>query len=141
MIEVRDVAIQFDSRVLYEHVNLKFTDGNCYGLIGANGAGKSTFLRILSRDLEPHSGEVYIPENETLYMLKQDQFAYDKHTVLNTVLMGNEELYRIMDAKDKLYAKADFSEADGILAGELEGRFAELDGWKLKAMQLLCWMD
>src|SRR5690554_1901812 len=109
MIEVRDITMQFDSRVLYKHVNLKFTDGNCYGLIGANGAGKSTFLRILNKDLEPDSGQVYIPENETLYMLKQDQFAYDEYTVLNTVIMGHEALYKIMDAKDKLYAKVDFN--------------------------------
>ncbi len=133
MIEVRNVAVQFDSRVLYENVNLKFTDGNCYGLIGANGAGKSTFLRILSKDLEPDAGQVYIPENETLYMLKQDQFAYDEYSVLNTVMMGNEELYKIMDAKEKLYAKSDFTEADGILAGELEGRFDEMDGWNAES--------
>ena len=133
MIEVRNVAVQFDSRVLYENVNLKFTDGNCYGLIGANGAGKSTFLRVLSKDLEPDTGSVYVPENETLYMLKQDQFAYDDYTVLNTVMMGNEELFKIMAAKDELYAKSDFSEADGILAGELEGRFEELDGWNAES--------
>ena len=133
MIEVRNVAVQFDARVLYDNVNLKFTDGNCYGLIGANGAGKSTFLRILSKDLEPDTGSVYIPENETLFMLKQDQFAYDKYTVLDTVMMGNEELFKIMAAKDKLYAKADFTEADGLLAGELEGRFEELDGWNAES--------
>ncbi|MBS3988007.1 MAG: ATP-binding cassette domain-containing protein [Erysipelothrix sp.] len=133
MIEVRDITMQFDSRVLYEHVNLKFTDGNCYGLIGANGAGKSTFLRILSKDLEPDSGQVFIPENETLYMLKQDQFAYDEYTVLETVMMGHEALYTIMVEKDKLYAKANFSEADGILAGELEDKFAEMDGWNAES--------
>lgn len=134
MIEVRDVGIQFGSRVLYDHVNLKFTDGNCYGLIGANGAGKSTFLKVLSGDLEPNSGSVYIPDNETLYMLKQDQFAYDSHSVLNTVIMGNEELYRIMSEKDELYAKADFNEEDGVLAGDLEAKFAEMDVGMRKAM-------
>ncbi|NLW15313.1 MAG: ATP-binding cassette domain-containing protein [Erysipelothrix sp.] len=133
MIEVRDVAVQFGSQVLYEHVNLKFTDGNCYGLIGANGAGKSTFLRVLSKELEPNSGHVYIPENETLYMLKQDQYAYDAYTVLDTVMMGNEELYKIMAEKDALYAKADFSEADGILAGELEAKFGEMNGWNAES--------
>lgn len=129
MIEVRDISVQFGSQVLYEHVNLKFTDGNCYGLIGANGAGKSTFLKVLSKELEPNTGQVIIPENETLYMLNQDQFAYDNYTVLNAVMVGNEELFKIMEAKNELYAKADFSEEDGILAGELEARFAEMDGW------------
>ena len=133
MIEVRNIAVQFDSRVLYENVNLKFTDGNCYGLIGANGAGKSTFLRVLSKDLEPDAGQVIIPENETLYMLKQDQFAYDDYTVLNTVIMGNEKLYKIMTEKDALYQKADFNEADGIRAGDLEAQFAEMDGWNAES--------
>ncbi len=133
MIEVRDVAVQFGSQVLYENVNLKFTDGNCYGLIGANGAGKSTFLRVLSKDLEPNAGQVYIPENETLYMLKQDQFAYDEYSVLNTVIMGNEKLYKIMEQKDALYAKENFSEEDGILAGELEDIYAEMDGWNAES--------
>lgn len=133
MIEVRDVSVQFGSQVLYEHVNLKFTDGNCYGLIGANGAGKSTFLRVLSGDLEPNTGHVHIPEDETLYMLKQDQFAYDEFTVLNTVMMGSEDLFKVMAEKDALYAKPDFSEEDGILAGELEARFAEMDGWNAES--------
>ncbi|HEY4537184.1 MAG TPA: ATP-binding cassette domain-containing protein, partial [Erysipelothrix sp.] len=133
MIEVKNIAVQFDARVLYENVNLKFTDGNCYGLIGANGAGKSTFLKVLSQEIEPDSGQVIIPENETLYMLKQDQFAYDDYTVLNTVMMGNEKLYKIMTEKDALYQKADFNEADGILAGELEAQFAEMDGWNAES--------
>lgn len=133
MIEVKNIAVQFDARVLYENVNLKFTDGNCYGLIGANGAGKSTFLKVLSQEIEPDSGQVIIPENETLYMLKQDQFSYDEYTVLNTVMMGNEKLYKIMTEKDALYQKADFNEADGILAGELEAQFAEMDGWNAES--------
>ncbi len=133
MIEVRDITVQFGSQVLYEHVNLKFTDGNCYGLIGANGAGKSTFFRVLSKELEPNSGHVYIPDNETLYMLKQDQFAYDAYTVLDTVMMGNEALYKIMTEKDALYAKADFSEEDGILAGELEAKYGEMNGWNAES--------
>ncbi len=133
MIEVRDITVQFGSQVLYEHVNLKFTDGNCYGLIGANGAGKSTFFRVLSKELEPNAGYVHIPENETLYMLKQDQFAYDAYTVLDTVMMGNEALYRIMKEKDALYAKPDFSEADGILAGELEAKYADMNGWNAES--------
>ncbi len=133
MIEVRDVAVQFGSQVLYENVNLKFTDGNCYGLIGANGAGKSTFLRVLSKDLEPNAGHVHVPENETLYMLKQDQFAYDEYKVLDTVIMGNEKLYKIMEEKDSLYAKSDFSEEDGIRAGELEDIYAEMDGWNAES--------
>lgn len=133
MIEVRDVTVQFGSQVLYENVNLKFTDGNCYGLIGANGAGKSTFLRVLSKDLEPNAGHVYIPEDETLYMLKQDQFAYDEFTVINTVMMGNEKLYKIIEQKDALYAKPDFSEEDGLLVADLEGEFAEMDGWNAES--------
>ncbi len=133
MIEVRDVTVQFGSRVLYENVNLKFTDGNCYGLIGANGAGKSTFLRVLSKDLEPNAGHVYIPENETLYMLKQDQFAYDEYTVMDTVIMGNEELYNIIQQKNELYAKPDFSEEDGLKVADLEGLFAEMDGWNAES--------
>lgn len=133
MIETTNISVRFGAKPLYENVNLKFTDGNCYGIIGANGAGKSTFLKVLSKELEPDTGQVILPPNETLYMLKQDQFAYDEYTVLDTVMMGNVELYKIMKQKNELYSKTDFSEEDGILAGELEAKFAEMDGWNAES--------
>ncbi|MEG0314617.1 MAG: ATP-binding cassette domain-containing protein [Erysipelotrichaceae bacterium] len=133
MIATNNVAVRFGGRTLYENVNLKFSDGNCYGLIGANGAGKSTFLRVLSGELEPNDGNVVMNPNETLFTLKQDHFAYDDKTVLETVMMGNAKLFEIMHEKDALYAKEDFNEEDGIKAGELEGIFAELDGWNAES--------
>ena len=133
MITVSNVSLQFGGNTLFKNVDLKFTNGNCYGIIGANGAGKSTFLRILCGDLEPTTGEVIIPKTERISVLKQDHFAYDAYTVLDTVIMGNARLYEIMQQKDALYAKEDFSEADGELAAELEGEFAELDGWEAEA--------
>lgn len=129
MIETQNVSVRFGSRTLYDNVNLKFTDGNCYGLIGANGAGKSTFLRVLSGELKPDTGSVIIKPNETVFTLKQDHFAFDEYTVLETVLMGNTKLYEVKREKDEIYCKEDFSEADGIRAGELEAAFADMDGW------------
>lgn len=130
MITVSNVSLQFGGQMLFKDVDLKFTNGNCYGIIGANGAGKSTFLRILCGEIEPTTGDVIIPKETRLSVLKQDHFAYDEYTVLDTVIMGNERLYEIMKQKDELYAKEDFSEADGDLAAELEGEFAELNGWE-----------
>lgn len=133
MIETQDISVRFGSRTLYDKVNLKFTDGNCYGLIGANGAGKSTFLRVLSGDLQPDTGRVIIKPNETVFTLKQDHFAFDDYTVLQTVLMGNTKLFEIMKEKDEIYCKEDFSEEDGIKAGDLEAKFAEMDGWNAES--------
>lgn len=121
MITVNDVSVQFGGTFLFKNVNLKFTNGNCYGVIGANGAGKSTFLRVICGELEASSGEVIIPEEERLSVLKQDHFAYDEYTVLDTVIMGNARLYEIMQEKDALYAKEDFTDEDGEKAAELEG--------------------
>ena len=130
MITVSDVSLQFGGQNLFTHVNLKFTPGNCYGVIGANGAGKSTFLRILSGELEPSSGEVTIDAKTRMSVLKQNHFAYDEYTVLDTVICGNPRLYEVMKQKDALYAKEDFSEEDGNLAADLESEFAELNGWE-----------
>ncbi len=129
MITISELSLSFGGQSLFSSVNLKFTPGNCYGIIGANGAGKSTFLRILSGDLEPTKGEVIIPPAMRMSVLKQDHYAFDEYTVLDTIIMGNPRLYEIMKQKDALYAKEDFSEEDGILASELEGEFAELNGW------------
>ena len=119
MITINNVSMQFGGSTLFKNVNLKFTEANCYGVIGANGAGKSTFLRILCGDLEPTTGEVIIPKEQRLSVLKQDHFAYDQFNVLDTVIMGNERLYNIMQEKDALYAKEDFSDEDGVKASEL----------------------
>lgn len=129
MIAVNGVGLRYGDKKLFEDVNLKFTPGNCYGVIGANGAGKSTFLKILSGDVEPNEGDVSITPGERLAVLKQDHFEFDEFAVLNTVIMGHKRLYEIMQEKDALYMKEDFSEEDGIKASELEGEFAELDGW------------
>ncbi|MBO4937221.1 MAG: ATP-binding cassette domain-containing protein [Clostridia bacterium] len=133
MITVNNVSIQFGSRKLFEDVNLKFTKGNCYGIIGANGAGKSTFLRIISGDLEPTSGNVEIGKRERLSVLQQNQEAYNDQTVLKTVLLGHKRLCEIMDEKEVLYNKADFTDEDGVRLGELEAEFADLDGWNAEA--------
>ena len=133
MITVSNVSVQFGGSTLFKNVNLKFTNGNCYGVIGANGAGKSTFLRVLCGELEPASGEVVMPKEERLSVLKQDHFAYDEYTVLDTVIMGNARLYEIMQEKDALYAKEDFTEEDGVKASELEAEFAELNGWEAES--------
>ncbi|EGO5159585.1 ATP-binding cassette domain-containing protein [Enterococcus faecalis] len=130
MITVNDVSLQFPDRKLFEEVNIKFTPGNCYGLIGANGAGKSTFLKILSGEIQPTTGVVSMGPNERLATLKQNHFDYEDYTVLETVIMGHKRLYEVMKEKDAIYMKEDFSDEDGIRAAELEGEFAELDGWE-----------
>ena len=127
------VTIRFGKRTLFEDVNIKFNKGCCYGIIGANGAGKSTFLKVLSGELEPSKGEVTKDKNERLSVLKQDHFAFEEYTVMDTVIMGNDELYSIMKEKDAIYAKPDFSEEDGMKAAKLEERFAELDGWNAES--------
>ncbi|MAX80622.1 MAG: ABC-F family ATPase [Crocinitomicaceae bacterium] len=129
MIAVNNLSLQFGKRVLFDEVNIKFTDGNCYGVIGANGAGKSTFLKILSGDIDPTGGHISIEPGKRLAVLKQDHNAYNENTVLDTVMMGHNELYRIMKEKDAIYAKPDFSDEDGMKASELEAQFAEMDGW------------
>ena len=133
MLNTIGVTVRFGKRVLFEDVNIKFAKGNCYGIIGANGAGKSTFLKVLSGELEPSKGEVVLDKGERLSILKQDHFAYEDFRVLDTVIMGNHELYDIMKEKDALYSKADFSEEDGMKAAKLEERFAELDGWNAES--------
>ena len=133
MITVNDVSMNFSGQTLFKHVDLKFIPGNCYGIIGANGAGKSTFLRILSGDLEPTTGEVIIPKEERMSILKQDHFQYDAYTVLDTVIMGNQRLYDIMKEKDALYEKEDFTDEDGVKASELEAEFAEMNGWEAES--------
>ena len=130
MITVTNVSLNFSGQNLFSDVNLKFTPGNCYGVIGANGAGKSTFLKILSGELDSTTGEVSIDPNCRMSVLKQDHFAYDEYTVLDTIIMGNKRLYDIMKEKDTLYEKEDFSDEDGIKAAELEAEFAEMDGWE-----------
>ena len=133
MITVNDVSMNFSGQPLFKHVDLKFVPGNCYGIIGANGAGKSTFLRILSGDLEPTTGEVIIPKEERMSILKQDHFQYDAYTVLDTVMMGNQHLYDVMKEKDALYEKEDFTDEDGVKASELEAEFAEMGGWEAES--------
>lgn len=139
MIQTNDLGIQFGGRVLFKDVNLKFLPGNCYGIIGANGAGKSTLLRMISGQLDPTSGSVEMGPGERLSVLSQDHFAFDEYTVMNTVLMGHSTLWGIMEEKDALYAKPDFSDEDGIRAAELEEKFAEMEGWNAEsdAAQLL----
>ncbi|WP_057903479.1 ABC-F family ATP-binding cassette domain-containing protein [Loigolactobacillus bifermentans] len=143
MLTVSNVSMRFSDRKLYDDVNLKFTPGNCYGIIGANGAGKSTFLKILEGQLTPTTGTVTLGPNERMSSLKQDHFAYDDQTIMNTVLQGHDRLYQVMTEKDALYAKPDFSDADGMKAAELEGEFAEMDGWNAEsdASQLLQSLD
>ena len=133
MISANNITLRIGKKALFEDVNIKFTEGNCYGLIGANGAGKSTFLKILSGQLEPTSGDVVITQGQRLSFLQQDHFKYDDFTVLDTVIMGNKRLYDIMKEKDAIYAKEDFSDEDGIRASELEGEFAEMDGWNAES--------
>lgn len=133
MINVNNVSLRYGKRVLFEDVNLKFTEGNCYGIIGANGAGKSTFLKILSGEIDPTSGRVEITKGMRMSVLKQDHHKYNDVPVLQTVMMGNQELFKIMEEKDAIYAKEDFTEEDGLRAGELEGIFAEMDGWNAES--------
>ena len=133
MITASNISLSYGTQVLFKEVNIKFTPGNCYGVIGANGAGKSTFLKILSGEIEPDTGEVFITPGERLTVLKQDHFEFNEHTVLDTVIMGYERLYQVMKERDAIYAKEDFSEEDGIKAAELEGEFAEIGGWEAEA--------
>ena len=133
MITVTNLSVNFDGQPLFKDVDLKFTPGNCYGVIGANGAGKSTFLRVLSGELDSTSGDVSIAPNCRMSVLKQDHFAFDEFTVLDTVIMGNKKLYDIMKEKDALYMKEDFSDEDGLRAAELEAEFAEMDGWEAES--------
>ena len=133
MISANNITLRVGKKALFEDVNIKFTEGNCYGLIGANGAGKSTFLKILSGQLEPTNGDVVITPGQRLSFLQQDHFKYDAYTVLDTVIMGNQRLYEIMKEKDAIYAKEDFTDEDGIRASELEGEFAEMNGWEAES--------
>lgn len=133
MINVSNVSLRFGDKKLFEDVNLKFTPGNCYGLIGANGAGKSTFIKVLSGEVEPQSGNISLSSGERMAVLEQDHFAYEDKEVLDTVLIGHEKLYKVKQEKDAIYMKADFSEADGMRAAELEGEFAEMNGWEAES--------
>ena len=133
MISVNNLSFHFGSHTLFKNVNLIFNPGNCYGIIGANGAGKSTFFKLLAGELEPSTGDITITENQRMSVLKQDHFAFEEYTALDTVIMGNSRLYEIMKEKDALYAKEDFTEDDGIKASELEGEFAELNGWEAES--------
>ena len=133
MISANNITLRVGKKALFEDVNIKFTEGNCYGLIGANGAGKSTFLKILSGQLEPTNGDIVITPGQRLSFLQQDHFKYDAYTVLDTVIMGNQRLYEIMKEKDAIYAKEDFTDEDGIRASELEGEFAEMNGWEAES--------
>ena len=133
MITASNISLSYGTQVLFKDVNIKFTPGNCYGIIGANGAGKSTFLKILSGEIEPDTGEVVITPGERMTTLRQDHFAFNKYRVIDTVIMGYKKLYDVMQERDEIYSKADFSEEDGIRAAELEGEFAELGGWEAEA--------
>ncbi|MBS6396147.1 MAG: ATP-binding cassette domain-containing protein [Clostridiales bacterium] len=133
MISANNITLRLGKKALFEDVNIKFTEGNCYGMIGANGAGKSTFLKILSGELESTSGDIVITPGQRLSFLKQDHFQYDEYTVLDTVIMGNARLYEIMKEKDAIYAKEDFTDEDGIRASELEAEFADMDGWEAES--------
>ncbi|OGR33305.1 MAG: ABC transporter ATP-binding protein [Desulfuromonadales bacterium GWD2_61_12] len=133
MISANNIALAYGKRVIFKDVNIKFTPGNCYGLIGANGAGKSTFLKILAGELDADKGEIGVTPGERIAMLRQDQFAFDEETVANTVIMGHQHLFKIMAEREAIYAKGDFSEADGIRSGELEAEFAELNGYEAEA--------
>ena len=133
MISANNVTLRIGKKALFEDVNIKFTEGNCYGLIGANGAGKSTFLKILSGELDSTNGDIAVTPGQRLSFLKQDHFQYDEYTVLDTVIMGNARLYEIMKEKDAIYAKEDFTDEDGIRASELEAEFADMDGWEAES--------
>ena len=132
MITVSNLGMQFGGQWLFQHVDLQFLPGNCYGIIGANGAGKSTFLRILTGELESTNGSVTVAEGQRVSVLKQNQNAYDEYTIMDTVIMGNRRLYDIMKEKDAIYEKEDFSDEDGELASALEAEFAELNGWEIE---------
>jgi ATPase subunit of ABC transporter with duplicated ATPase domains len=133
MISTSNISLSFGGQKLFDDVNIKFLPGNCYGLIGANGAGKSTFVKILSGEIEAQTGEVNIDPGMRLSILKQDHFAYDQYTVMEAVLMGNDKLYKIMKEKDEIYARDPFTDADGIRSSELEAEFADLNGWEAES--------
>ena len=133
MISANNITLRLGKKALFEDVNIKFTEGNCYGLIGANGAGKSTFLKILSGQIDSTNGDIVITPGQRLSFLEQDHFKYDDYQVLDTVIMGNERLYQIMKEKDAIYSKADFTEEDGIVAAKLEEEFADLNGWEAES--------
>ena len=133
MISTQNISLQYGKRVLFDEVNIKFTPGNCYGIIGANGAGKSTFLKILSGEISPNAGSVHIEPGKRMAVLKQNHFEFDETPVLDTVMMGHKELWKIMKEKEAVYAKPDFSEEDGHHASELEAKFADLDGWNAES--------
>src|ERR1700712_3996375 len=133
MINVSNLSLRYGKRTLFEDVNLKFTQGNCYGIIGANGAGKSTFLKIFSGEIDPSSGSVSFTPGERMAVLSQNHYAFDDFTVLETVMMGHKEMYAVMKEKDAIYLKEDFTDADGERAGELENQFAEMDGWNAES--------
>ncbi|MFA7017872.1 MAG: ATP-binding cassette domain-containing protein, partial [Sphaerochaetaceae bacterium] len=133
MITASNISLTYGTQVLFKEVNIKFTPGNCYGVIGANGAGKSTFLKILAGEIEPDTGDIIITPGERIAVLKQDHFEYNDYTILETVIMGYQRLYEIMQERDRLYAKEDFTEEDGLAAAELEGEFADLGGWEAES--------
>ncbi|MCD7739345.1 MAG: ATP-binding cassette domain-containing protein, partial [Lachnospiraceae bacterium] len=133
MISANNVTYRVGKKALFEDVNIKFTEGNCYGIIGANGAGKSTFLKLLSGELETTNGDIVMTPGQRLSVLEQDHFKYEEYPVMDVVIMGNQRLYDIMKEKDALYAKEDFTDEDGIRASELEGEFAEMDGWEAES--------
>ncbi|MEE0983828.1 MAG: ATP-binding cassette domain-containing protein, partial [Bacteroidales bacterium] len=133
MISVNNLELQFGKRILFQEVNIQFNPGNCYGIIGANGAGKSSFLKLLSGELQANKGVISQGQGERMSVLSQDHFAFEQYTVLDTVLMGHSTLWKIMQEKNELYAKEDFSEEDGILAAELEDKFAQMDGWNAES--------
>src|SRR5688500_15012392 len=133
MLFTSNISLRYGKRILFDDVNLKFTPGNCYGVIGANGAGKSTFLKILSGEVDPSTGQVSITPGERMSVLKQNHFEFDAYPVLQTVMMGNSKLWNLMHEKDALYAKPDFSEDDGHKASELETQFAEMEGWNAES--------
>ena len=139
MIQVSNVSLKFGKRTLFEDVNIKFTNGNCYGLIGANGSGKSTFIKLLSGELETTTGEITITKGERLSFLKQDHYQFDDKRVIDVVIMGNTKLYEIMEEKDKMYSQTEFTEEDGMKLANLEAEFLDLDGWNAEpdAAQLL----
>ena len=141
MLSANNVTVRFGKRVLFEDVNIRFAKGNCYGIIGANGAGKSTFLKVLSGELEPSKGDVSLEKGERLSMLKQDHYAFEEFTVIDTVIMGNKELYDIMKEKEAIYAKEDFTEEDGNKASELEAEFADMNGWEARKICRTRWME
>ena len=133
MITVNDVGMNFSGQQLFKHVDLKFVPGNCYGIIGANGAGKSTFLRMLTGELESTTGHIHVDPDKRVSVLKQNQNAYDEYTIMDTVIMGNKRLYEVMKEKDAIYMKEDFTDEDGLRAADLEAEFAEMGGWEAES--------